>query len=148
MLPLAYDDMKFEMLPPGQEATRSMPRATMGVMTLLNANATRSVTKGSAIHCIMQPTMIDFGWRKTSLKVSSLMPSATPNITSAKMMLTRVISPAPKLGSRGSKIFKNSFIRYFVNVVQPMDYFGLISFEGVRSAMQRLERLCPFGRLV
>ena len=114
VFPLERLVMKFDMLPPGQEATKIMPNATMGVMTLLKANAIKSVTKGSATHCIMQPTMIDLGKRNTSLNVSNLMPSATPNMTRAKIMFTRVISPAPKLGSSGSKISKYFFIRKIV----------------------------------
>ena len=92
-LPFERDDIKFEMLPPGQDATKIIPSAIIGVIQGLNAKATAKVTAGKPIHWRMIPTITDFGFLKTSLNVCVLIPSATPNITNARMKLTIVIPP-------------------------------------------------------
>ena len=48
--PLEREDMKFEMFPPGQDATSSIPKATIGVMKGESASATAKVTAGRPIH--------------------------------------------------------------------------------------------------
>ena len=61
VFPFESEVKKLDILPPGHDATKIIPKATMGVITELNANATQRVTSGSTTHCIMQPTMIDLG---------------------------------------------------------------------------------------
>ena len=97
MLPFDNDEMKFEILPPGHDATKIIPNAIIGVMTGLRANAMAKVTAGRATHCNNRPTITDLGFINTSLKVWVLIPRATPNITNAKMILTIAIPPSPKL---------------------------------------------------
>ena len=50
MLPFDSEEMKFEMLPPGQDATRIIPSAIIGVIQGLNANAMANVTAGKPTH--------------------------------------------------------------------------------------------------
>ena len=50
MFPLDREDMKFEMFPPGQDATSIIPSATIGVMNGESASATAKVTAGSPTH--------------------------------------------------------------------------------------------------
>ena len=96
-LPFDSDEMKFEMLPPGHEATRIIPSAIIGVITGLSASAIAKVTAGRPTHCNNKPVITDLGFINTSLKVCVLIPSATPNITNAKMILTIAIPLSPKL---------------------------------------------------
>ena len=110
ILPFASDEIKFEILPPGHDATRIIPRATIGVIKGLKAIATQKVTAGKPIHCNTIPVTTDFGYLNTSLNVSSLMPRATPNITNAKMMFTTIIPPLPKLIDRLFSASNCSFI--------------------------------------
>ena len=96
MLPLDRDERKFEMLPPGHDATNIIPSAIIGVIRGLNVIATAKVMAGSATHCSSIPVMIDLGFLIMSLMVRGLMPRATPNITNARMMFTNTIPPSPK----------------------------------------------------
>ena len=50
MFPFEREDMKFEMFPPGQDATRIIPSATIGVISGESASATANVTAGSPTH--------------------------------------------------------------------------------------------------
>ena len=50
IFPLDREDMKFEMFPPGQDATRIIPSATIGVMNGERASATAKVTAGRPTH--------------------------------------------------------------------------------------------------
>jgi hypothetical protein len=46
VLPFDSDEMKFEMSPPGHDATKIIPNAILGVITGLNAIAMANVTAG------------------------------------------------------------------------------------------------------
>ena len=50
IFPLDREDMKFEIFPPGQDATRIIPSATIGVISGESASATAKVTAGSPTH--------------------------------------------------------------------------------------------------
>ena len=50
MLPFENADIKFEILPPGHDATRIIPMATIGVMIGLRMMASRQVMAGNATH--------------------------------------------------------------------------------------------------
>ena len=102
--------MKLEMLPPGQDATSIMPRATIGVIQWFRAMQIRNVTAGSPTHCSRMPVMMDLGWRNTSLKVSSLIPRATPNMMKASRMLTIIMPFSPKLMEMELRLSSCSFI--------------------------------------
>ena len=104
-LPLDNDERKFEILPPGQDAISIMPNAIMGVITGLNANATRNVTAGRATHCKKTPRAIDLGFLTTSMIVRGLMLKATPNMTKARIIFTIIIPPSPKFII---KVFRDS----------------------------------------
>ena len=110
VLPFESDEIKFEMLPPGHDATKIIPNAIIGVITGFNAKAMANVTAGRPTHCKMMPTITDLGFLNTSLNVCGLIPSATPNITKAKMMLTLVIPPWPKLMDTAFRASNCSFI--------------------------------------
>lgn len=110
VLPFDSDEIKFEMLPPGHDATKIIPNAIIGVITGLNAKAMANVTAGRPTHCKMMPTITDLGFLNTSLNVCGLIPSATPNITKAKMMLTIAIPPWPKLIDTAFRASNCSFI--------------------------------------
>ena len=110
VLPFDSDEIKFEMLPPGHDATKIIPNAIIGVITGLNAKAMVNVTAGRPTHCKMMPTITDLGFLNTSLNVCGLIPSATPNITKAKMMLTIAIPPWPKLIDTAFRASNCSFI--------------------------------------
>lgn len=110
IFPFESDDMKLEIFPPGQDATRIIPNATIGVITGESANATAKVTAGRAIHCSNTPRITDLGFLNTSLNVSSLIPSATPNIIKARIMFTIAIPPSPKFMVKEFKCSNCSFI--------------------------------------
>ena len=109
-LPFESDDIKFEILPPGHEATSNIPMAIIGVINGLSTMAKRQVMAGNIIHCRSIPTITDLGFLNTSLKVWNLIPKATPNITIAKIMFTTTISPAPRLMLSVSRFANCSFI--------------------------------------
>ena len=69
ILPFESDDTKFEMLPPGHEATKIIPNAIIGVITGLSISAIRNVTAGNPTHCNAIPTITDLGFANTSLNV-------------------------------------------------------------------------------
>ena len=50
MFPFEREDMKFEMFPPGHDATRIIPSATIGVIIGESASATANVTAGRPTH--------------------------------------------------------------------------------------------------
>ena len=126
-LPFDREDMKLEMLPPGQEATSIMPRATIGVIHGFNAMQIRNVTAGRATHCRRIPVMMDLGWRNTFLKVSSLMPRATPNMIKASRMLTISIPFWPKFIDIALRLSNCSFIVYplFADGFDAREFFSL-----------------------
>ena len=78
---LDSDDMKLEMLPPGQEATRIMPSPIIGEIQLPSRQARQKVKAGSRTSWQPIPSRTDLGFLKTSTKMPGRMPKATPNIT-------------------------------------------------------------------
>ena len=96
VLPLDKAERKLEILPPGHDAIKIIPSATIGVITGFNTKATANVKAGRASHCNINPTMIDLGFSTMSLSVLNLISSATPNITNARMIFTIITPPSPK----------------------------------------------------
>ena len=109
-LPFEMEVMKFDTLPPGQEPTKIMPIATIGVMCLWKMMMRRKVMAGMMIHWPMTPTRIDFGLRNTSAKVPGLMPSATPYITIARAIFSISIPDLLKLILTGSRFSSCSYM--------------------------------------
>jgi hypothetical protein len=70
--------MKFDMFPPGQEATRIIPKAILGDGFKTSIN--KKVNKGRAKNCDKNPAKIDLGNLNTCKKLVTLNCSATPNI--------------------------------------------------------------------
>ena len=87
VLPRESEVMKLEMFPPGQDATRIIPRAIIGDIQFLNVMVRRKVNAGRRIIWQIMPNNIDFGFVNTSTNVLGLIPRATPNITKASTML-------------------------------------------------------------
>ena len=110
----SIDDIKLEIFPPGQEATKIIPNAIIGVINGLNANAIANVTAGKPTHCNNIPTITDLGFLNTSLNVCVLRPKATPNITNARIKFTIIIPPSPKLMDTLSSDCNCSFILLYI----------------------------------
>ena len=104
VLPRAKCVMKFEMLPPGQQATRMMPSAMLGCgrSTIVSAQA----VAGSSTNCASTPISTARGAAVTPLKSASFMSSATPNMTNARMTL----SATSDAGLKFSRIASSSVI--------------------------------------
>jgi hypothetical protein len=85
--------MKLDTFPPGQDATRIIPKAIIGEMKSPHAIIRSKVRAGSRIIWHTIPVMIDFGFVKMSTNVEGLIPSATPNITNARTILRSVEPP-------------------------------------------------------
>ena len=94
MLALESEEIKLEMFPPGQEATRIIPIAIVQVMLSPKARASRKVNRGSSTIWHTKPRITDLGLVKTLMNIFGLMPRATPNITNASTMLMVFIPPA------------------------------------------------------
>ena len=84
-LPFEREEIKFEMFPPGHEATKIMPMAMVGVIRLLKANMMIKVTAGRKKNWETKPMTVAFGLRRIFRKCSSLISSATPNIIKASV---------------------------------------------------------------
>ena len=110
ILPRDSELIKFEMLPPGHDATKIIPNAIIGVMRGLRANTIANVAAGKTTHCDTIPKITDLGFVNTSLNVCSLIPKATPNITNARIKLTIVIPLSPKLILTAFRASSCSFI--------------------------------------
>ena len=91
--------MKFEMLPPGQEATRIMPSAMVQLMDLPKASASRKVNSGRMTSWLTMPRISDLGFLNTFTNILGLIPRATPYITKASTMLMVFIPPALRVTS-------------------------------------------------
>ena len=96
-LALASELMKLEMLPPGQEATRIMPRPIMGEIHPVSAMASRQVNAGRSTSWHRMPSSTLLGFLNTSTKMAGLMPSETPYMTSARIILMVFMPPALRL---------------------------------------------------
>jgi len=80
--PLDIELMKFEMFPPGQAATKIIPKATVGVGFSNRTN--KKVNAGNKNVWLMNPIINDLGLFRISRKCSALMSSATPNMIKAR----------------------------------------------------------------
>jgi len=89
--PLPRADIKLEMLPPGQAATKIIPNATAGEGFKINTK--RNVTKGKRKNCDAKPIITDFGFFITFLKFSRLISNATPNIINASVIFINSSPP-------------------------------------------------------
>lgn len=87
VFPLESEVMKFEMFPPGHDATRIIPNAIIGEIHPSNIMVRRNVRPGSRSIWQMMPNTTDFGFINMSMKVLGLIPKATPNITKASTIL-------------------------------------------------------------
>ena len=87
VLPREKDVMKLDMFPPGQAATRIIPRAIIGEIQLSIEMTRRNVRAGRKMTWQRIPTIMDLGLRAMSRNDAGLMPRATPNITNARTML-------------------------------------------------------------
>ena len=96
ILPLAKVLMKLEILPPGQLATRSIPRHTIGVRIGFRIIIRRKVTRGRPIHWRMTPVRMDLGFTNTSLRVEALIFKAIPNMMRPSTMLITRPVPLPR----------------------------------------------------
>ena len=83
VLPRAKLVRKFEMLPPGQHATRMMPSAMLGCGS--SASVSAQAVAGSSRNCASMPISTALGADLMPLKSSHFMSSATPNMTKARM---------------------------------------------------------------
>ena len=93
--PREREVMKLETLPPGHEATRIMPNATIGEMRLPHAMIRRNVNAGRSMIWHTIPVMIDFGFLTISTKFEGFMPRATPNITNPSATFRRCCPSCP-----------------------------------------------------
>ena len=97
VFPLESDVMKFEMLPPGQDATSIIPNEIIGDNQSLNVIVRRNVRAGRRISWHKMPIITDLGLLIISINVLGLMPSATPNITIASTIFRAIIPPFPPI---------------------------------------------------
>jgi hypothetical protein len=82
VLPLAKFVRKFETLPPGQAATKNIPKATLGGGCI---NKTKhQVKKGRRINWEHKPKKIPFGFLTKYLKSAIFNSKAIPNMIKAK----------------------------------------------------------------
>lgn len=86
-LAFAIELMKFEMFPPGHEATKIIPKATEGLG--FNIKIKRKLRRGSNTNCETIPVTTDLGFLIMALNSSMRMSSATPNMIKAKAMLRK-----------------------------------------------------------
>ena len=112
VFPFESEVKKLDILPPGHDATNIIPSAIIGVIRGFNITAIRNVIAGRANHCNKTPVMIDFGFLIISFNLWGLIPRATPNITNARMMFTKNISPEPRsISPKFLRPIKISFIK-------------------------------------
>jgi hypothetical protein len=88
--------MKLLMFPPGQQATKIMPKAILGLGS--NIKIRIKVMMGKMTHCDINPIMEALGFNKTLLKSSTFKSSATPNM----------IKPSKKFNSNKLSLLKLS----------------------------------------
>jgi hypothetical protein len=106
--PFAMELIKFEILPPGQAATKIIPKATVGVG--LSIITIRNEKAGNRKVWLINPTMADFGFFIRSVKCSTLISSATPNMTKAKAIFKKSRPEGEKLSLTWSRISRELFI--------------------------------------
>ena len=84
--PFAICVIKLEIFPPGQAATKNIPKAILGLGLIAFTN--KKVSAGNNMNCEKIPVKSIFGFLNKRLKSSVVMPSATPNIIIANVMLS------------------------------------------------------------
>ena len=99
-LAFASELMKLEILPPGQEATSIIPRATEGCGFSMRIRA--NVKSGRRSSCASNPSRSLFGVASTFLNLSNDRSKAIPNIMNAKVTLMRTIPDLLKLSTISS----------------------------------------------
>ena len=109
-MPLAYDVMKFDTAPPGHDATRISPIATMGGMKLWKSTHSRYVTSGRTIHWHTRPMNMERGRLNTPRKNCGLSPNATPYITTAMNSISSQFPVLLKLIESVSNCCRLSYI--------------------------------------
>ena len=84
VLPLAIDDKKFEIFPPGQDATRIIPNARLGWG--FTRRISKKGKKGNSINWDKIPINGDLELRNNNSKCSVFKSRATPNIMSPRII--------------------------------------------------------------
>lgn len=85
VLPLARLVRKLETFPPGQAATRNIPKATDGGGFIISTK--HQVRNGRSKNCEKTPRIKPFGFFERYLKSSNLRSRATPYMISARARL-------------------------------------------------------------
>lgn len=111
VFPLAKCDIKFEILPPGQAATKIIPNATLGVGCINDIN--KKVTAGKIKNCENIPISMALGFIAISLKCSTFISKATPNITRAKVIFIITNPDGEKFKVTSSKTCKGWVFMFF-----------------------------------
>lgn len=101
----AMCDMKLLILPPGQAATKIIPRAIAGVGLI--SLTKRKVIPGSKMNWLKIPTNRDFGFVTTFLNCSNFKSSAIPNIIIARVIFIIVKPPGLKFRRIESRTVKS-----------------------------------------
>jgi hypothetical protein len=83
--PPAKEVIKLEIFPPGQAATRIIPRAILGMGFIRRTS--KKVRKGNARNWQTTPISTGRGFLNKALKSDTLICSATPNIINARILL-------------------------------------------------------------
>lgn len=93
-LALEREEMKLEILPPGHAAIKIIPMAMEGGGLIMITNI--KVKAGSRKICEKIPSKADLGYRNIFLKCSVLIPSATPNMMTARVIFMYKSPPSLK----------------------------------------------------
>ena len=110
ILPFASMVMKFEMLPPGQAATKIIPNATDGERIGRSAKQSKKVMHGNKKSCEHAPTTKLFGDLRTFLKSEKFICNAIPNITKAKLMFMITNEPGLKFNLISSNTWSDDMM--------------------------------------
>jgi len=99
-LPLAKRLKKLEIFPPGQAATKNMPKAILGCGFISITN--KKVKAGSKTNCDTTPRKAGLGCSTIRLKSFKLSSKATPNMTKPKLIFMKVRLSSEKFSSTSS----------------------------------------------
>ena len=91
---LAVALIKLEIFPPGQAATKIIPKATVAVRSKLITN--KKVKTGKRINCVTNPVITDLGLLSTILKCEKLISRAMPNMINARAIFRVWMPPSVK----------------------------------------------------
>ena len=127
--------MKFEILPPGQEATRIIPKAIIGDMRSPRAIARRKVKAGRSRNWHNAPIRTPLGFLKTSIKTDGWISRAMPNITKESTVLMTFMPPTLRLTSMLSIAELISGLIYSFSAVLP----GLITISILLDSFTKLD---------